>query len=73
MDDVDRASTYQEEVIKRGVKAAKSSSDRDTVRAALTAQCRNCREKLPQGEPFCDGDCRDDFIKLRRAKAFSGQ
>jgi hypothetical protein len=33
-----------------------------------TGFCLNCTEALPQGERFCDTDCRDDWAALSKNK-----
>ncbi|WP_392564356.1 hypothetical protein RHO13_01950 [Orbus wheelerorum] len=28
--------------------------------------CRYCKKSTPDGYPFCDSDCRDDFERLNK-------
>lgn len=35
--------------------------------------CLNCYAELPDGERFCDSDCRDDWQKEQNIKKISGR
>ncbi|MDH2918461.1 MAG: hypothetical protein PXX73_04630 [Sideroxydans sp.] len=49
---------------------------KQAVRAARMQQpcgfCFNCDEIVAVGMRFCDGDCRDDFARLERARKNAG-
>ena len=78
MDEVDVASEYQDNAVKSGIEQSRRlQKSLDSTAKENFGRCLNCLDRLdhdggkvPEEAKFCDTDCRDDYVKLSRSKAF---
>lgn len=62
-DDLDRAAESSEMYLN----AALHKRQKNAKPLRWVGYCHNCHEPMPQGQNFCDTDCRDDW-DLRQRK-----
>ncbi|ERL42239.1 DUF2116 family Zn-ribbon domain-containing protein [Pasteurella multocida subsp. multocida] len=68
MDDIDKASQTEAFLLHSSIETSRKNQAKSL---GYTGLCYYCDEPLPEGQLFCDSDCRDDYEwhqKLKKQK-----